>query len=322
MGLRPRAWRVRLILGLSAALAAGPSCASAQSQDPTYTIRIGGLVRSYVLHVPRGASKRAAPVVMLLHGRLGTGAEMARMSGFDSVADAVGAVVVYPNGYRRSWADGRGATPADRRGVNDVAFLRAVLDDVGRRWPVDAARIYVAGMSNGGFMTQRFACDAGERVAAIGVVAATLSDSLASRCRLQRPMPVLLMNGTEDPLVPYAGGAMSGGRGTVLSAPATAAKWAEWDGCRGEPVMRPLRNPESDGTRATEASYAACGAGAAVVALSIEGGGHTWPGGPQYLPVRVVGRVCRDFDASRALWRFFATHSGGTSPAGNGSAPG
>ena len=278
-----------------------------RGDDPAVRIQVSGRERRYVLHVPPGP-RVARPLVVLLHGRLGDGAGEARLSYFDPIADSVGALVAYPDGYRRSWADGRLGTPADKAGVDDVAFFRALVADVASREPVDSSRIYVAGMSNGAFMTERLVCDAADLIAAAGVVAGTLSDSLAERCRPSRPVPVMLMNGTGDPLVPYAGGEMSGGRGHALGVEETVARWVTWNGCTGAPERRALPDTAHDGTSVTEERFGRCHGRADVVELTITGGGHTWPGGPQYLPKRFIGVSSRNLDGSRTLWTFFTGH--------------
>ena len=275
--------------------------------DQAVRIEVDGLARTYLLHVPPGPREKR-PLVVLLHGRLGTGAGEARLSDFDPIADSVGALVAYPDGIRRSWADGRLGTPADKRGIDDVGFFRALVADVAAREPVDSSRIYVAGMSNGAFMTERLACDASDLIAAAGVVAGTLSDSLAARCRPTRPVPVMLMNGTADPLVPYGGGDLSGGRGHTLSVAETVAHWASWNGCAAAPASRILPDTAHDGTTVTEERYGHCRDRADVVELTITGGGHTWPGGPQYLPARFIGPASRNLDGSRTLWTFFSEH--------------
>ena len=296
--------RVTLVLFLC--LTAIPPSASAQNRR--YTLEVGGMQRSYRLHVPPGLGGDRPALVVALHGRLGTGAEMARLSRFDALADREHFLVAYPDGWQRSWADGRSGTPADKKDLDDVGFISAMLDDIARRQPYDPSRVYAAGISNGGFMSERLACDLGDRFAAIGVVAATLADYLASRCRLSHPMSVMLMNGTLDPLVPFGGGDLSGGRGHVLSVDETVATWAGWDRCSPTPATRTLPNTANDGTRVSEATFGHCAGGAEVVAYRIDGGGHTWPGGSQYLPVRFVGKASRNLAGSEALWGFFSRH--------------
>ena len=138
-----------LILALAMVVSTAPP-ASAQRTDSSHPLAVGGRDRTYTLHLPALRDGRPLPLVVLLHGRLGTGAGMARLTSFDAIADSVGILVAYPDGWRRSWADGRMGTPADRQGVDDVAFVLAMIDDIARTVPIDRHRIYVAGISNGG----------------------------------------------------------------------------------------------------------------------------------------------------------------------------
>lgn len=299
---------IRTIIGTTLAVALSMSAPlPAQSTDRAYDLQSGGLARHYLLHLPPGATAAPRPLVVLLHGRLGTGAGLERMAFFDRVADSAGVVVAYPDGWRRSWDDGRPGTPAARRHVDDVAFLLALLDDVARRTAIDPGRVYLAGMSNGGFMTERMACEAPGRFAAVGVVVATLSDSLAGACRLGTPVPALFIHGTDDPLVPFNGGRL-GDRGNAVSADSTVALWAAWDRCGPSAPALALADTAHDGTTVEVRRYADCAGGAEVVGYVVRGGGHAWPGGTQYLPVRFVGRASRNLDASLELWRFFARH--------------
>lgn len=296
---------VASVLFPSLLLGASPS--AAQNVDSTRSITIGGLERTYLLHLPPNAGARPLPLVVLLHGRLGTGAGMVRLTHFDQVADSAGVVVAYPDGWHRSWADGRMGTPADQHGVDDVAFILAMIDDIAAHSAIDTTRIYAAGISNGGFMTERLACDAGRRFAAVGVVAATFGDSLAARCRLHPAVAVEFFNGTNDPLVPYDGGELKGDRGHVLSVDGTTALWAEDEACSATPEEEPILDRVHDGTHVMRRTWPECGGRGAVIAFRIEGGGHTWPGGTQYLPKMMVGIASQNLDASRELWSFFST---------------
>jgi polyhydroxybutyrate depolymerase len=261
--------------------------------------------------VPAGVRPDVAhPLVLVLHGGGGNGFGMSRLTHFSQVADEGGFVALYPDGIGSFWADGRGVTDADERGTDDVGFLMALLDATAEQVAVDPARIFAAGISNGGFMAQRLACERAGRFAAIASVGASMPERLSLGCRPDRPVSAVFIHGTEDPLIPYEGGLATGrsGRSAVLlSARASAARWAELCHCSGEPDEVALPNPSDDGTRLVHTRYTS-GDGAEVGLITVQGGGHTWPGGIQYAPARMIGRTSRAVDASQYIWEFFATH--------------
>jgi polyhydroxybutyrate depolymerase len=231
---------------------------------------------------------------------------MESITHLDAVADEEGFVVAYPDGLQMGWNDGRVETPAGRRGADDVGFLSALIDHFVAEYAADPARVYVAGISNGAMMSLRVACDLAGKVTAVGAVAGLHPEALGT-CRPARPIPVVLFAGTADPIVPYAGGPILGDRGRVLSAPDTFARWATLDGCTSETLTADLPHTLADDrTRTRRLTHPRCVGGAKVVLYSVEGGGHTWPGGKQYLPEQVIGYTARELDASREMWRFFA----------------
>lgn len=291
---------------LAAAALAGPAAAADQAR----TIEVGGLSRRYLVHTPDAKPPPGGfPVIFALHGGGGQARSMARLSGLDGLADARGFIVVYPDGHDRHWNDGRASIK--RKDVDDVAFIAAVLDEVEREDRVDRARVFATGISNGAVMTERLGCELSDRIAAIAPVAGTLAADLAPACRPARPVAVMQIGGTADPIMPYGGGAVAdfGGRGeggVVLSDAATVAGWARRNGCAAADTRRTLPPAAAaDGDRVVETRYQGCPRGGGVVLLTVEGGGHTWPGGPQYLPAMIVGRASRQIDASRAIVDFF-----------------
>ena len=300
---------MRLVVG-AALVVVGARGAMAQQADRTITLHSDGLARRYLLHVPSaGAPAEGWPLVVVLHGNTGDGARMIRLTRFDDVADRAGFAVAYPDGVGRSWADGRGVTDADKKGIDDVAFLDSLIADAGRRTSIDARRLYATGISNGGFMTQRLACDRATKYAAVAIVDALLTAPMAGgTCKPAAPIAVLIMAGTADPLVPYAGGDVRGGRGRVLDAHRSAEQWARWNQC-GEPApAAQLPDSARDGTTTSVVRYGGCAGASAVWLVSVDGGGHTWPGARQYLPRLVIGRTSRDFDASAYVWSFLSSH--------------
>jgi polyhydroxybutyrate depolymerase len=291
-------------------LAAVPA-AAAFAEVLTRSIEIGQTRRSYILFLPDSTTARGHgfPLVVALHGGGSTAEQMVRFSRFNEIGKRERAVIVYPQGIGRQWNDGRIFRGRSESGADDVAFIRAAVADIGEKVTVlDRRRIYAAGISNGGFMSYRLACDAADVFAAVAPVTATMPADLGPRCRPSAPVAVLAINGTADPLVPYAGGqvrVMFGTRGAIWSTERTISFWAQHNRCTAPPDTRALADRDSgDGSRVVDIAFTRC-AGARVRLLRVEGGGHTWPGGPQYLPVSWIGPTNRDIDATETIWRFF-----------------
>ncbi|MCB9547379.1 MAG: esterase [Myxococcales bacterium] len=275
-----------------------------------------GRDRTFTLHLPPGEAA-GRPLVVALHGGGGDADGLDRVAGGQLTREAARRrwALVFPDGVEKGWNDGRPlGSRRDRRraGVDDVGFLSALVEHLVRTHGLDARRVYFTGMSNGGFMSQRFALDRAEQVAAIGVVVANVAEAWADR-RPARPVPAMFLLGTEDPLIPYGGGevrVLGTGRGQVRSAAATAAHWARLDGCPAEATHAnlPDRAPRDDTSVAID-RHGPCAEGAAVELWTVRGGGHTWPLGQQYLPRAVIGRVSREVDGAAVLFDFFARFS-------------
>lgn len=235
---------------------------------------------------------------------------MARLTHMNDAADRHGFVVAYPDGLDRGWADGRGATKSDRRGVDDVAFLSAVIEDVARAVPIDRDRIFATGMSNGGFMSQRLACEMSDRIAAIAVVAALMGENVSRTCVPRDGVGYALFYGTADPFMPVEGGQVGGrtDRGRALSVEDSLRFWNRRNRCGPESSSTTI-DPEADDARIVRERWIRCAEGREVRAYRVEGGGHAWPGGSQYLPAAVVGRASRDLDASEEILAFFETQA-------------
>lgn len=301
-----------LVCGLSsqAAHAAGDRSSS------TLSITVGGVQRTYLLHIPRAYDKaKPAPLVLVLHGGGGTAERMVRLTGggLDRVAEKERFLVVYPNGIDRHWNDGRSADEtgwkAQGENVDDVGFISALIDELVRTRNADPRRVYVTGVSNGGQMAHRLACEIAHKIAAIAPVIAQMPAHFSPRCKPARPVSVLMMPGTDDPLIPWEGGTIRLGRqtfGKALSVRETVKFWTRHNGCPETPEVssEPDRDP-ADGTRVRKEAYKGCRERTSVVLYAIEGGGHTWPGGYQYLPESIVGKISRDIDAAEVIWEFF-----------------
>jgi len=273
--------------------------ASANPGDPPGVLTVGGLQRIYFVHAPAGGAPTG--LVLNLHGSGMNGGDQAALTGYNAVADQYGFVVAYPDGIDLSWADGRGASVPDRQGVDDVGFLAALIDRLSAEYAIPQGRVFVTGMSAGAFMANRLACDRADLVAAIAPVAGTLGSGVP--CAPSRPVSVLAIHGTADPVVPYNGGGLvgRGGASDIVSAPAMAARWAALDGCPGPLVVEP---PAPGEIRRSVA--AGCAGGTEVSLVSIDGGGHTWPAGRFALPEAMVGPTSQGISASQASAQFFA----------------
>lgn len=307
----PRSRLLGVLLGVGSCGLVSLTCAHRASSAKGHLegrLEHGGLTRSFIAASPEGPGP--FPLVIALHGRLGTGAQQLKLTGMTAVATQERFIVVYPDGVDRSWADGRGTSPASKQGVDDVGFLRALIDEFVAHRRADPSRVYVMGMSNGGFMALTLACRAADRVTAVGSVTGLMGAELAASCAPSRPVSVAIVAGDHDELVPFDGGAMTGGRGSIIGADETFARWRVLNGCQGAPMISPLADGDpEDGTRVERREVARCREGSRVRLDVVKGGGHTWPGGDRYLPERFIGKTSRDLDASRELWDFFKAHS-------------
>ncbi|MEV8541199.1 alpha/beta hydrolase-fold protein [Streptomyces sp. NPDC051572] len=245
-------------------------------------LRIGGRHRRFTVRLPHAASDdRPMSLVLVLHGNQWnvTGQVMREWTTFDRQSDVWGFAVVYPDGLGGCWADGRGVTGADAVGVDDVAFLRTIIDWSADRYGTPADRAVVAGMSNGAFMAHRLALEAGDRVAVVAAIAGGLPAALLDT-RPTHAVSALLIHGTADLISPIGPGhSRRRGpwgrlRGRTLSLHETAEHWRATNRCL----------PEAAETRTTELSSRTLAEGGVggtqVVTWTVFGGGHNWPGAP------------------------------------------
>jgi polyhydroxybutyrate depolymerase len=241
--------------------------------------------------------------------------EKLTLGGFNTLADKEGFMVVYPDGIENHWNDGRAAVRyrTIREKIDDVGFISALIDYLVKERRVDKNRVYVTGISNGAMMSFRLACELTGKIAAIAPVAGNLPDDLAPHCSPARPIPVLMISGTADPLMPWGGGEAGSRRvkvGRVLSVAQTLKFWAAHNQCSPTPAItwESPRDPR-DGTRVRKEVYGGGQEGAEVILYAIEGGGHSWPKGHQYLPEIFVGKTSQNLDANEVIWNFFKKQS-------------
>lgn len=269
----------------------------------TQHLDIDGHRRSFIVHTPSEYDgSQAVPMLLALHGRYGTARSMARTSGFDDLIDSENFIAVYPDGYKRSWADGRNSGPAAEANIDDVSFINAIIDHMIKTENINEDKIFIVGISNGGIMTQRLCCEIGDRFAGAASIISSMSENVYNDCHPQKAISMLLMNGTDDPLVPYEGGYVQ--EGLVVSTEENIAFWVNNNECEGEPVITEQDNVD-DGTSVYHEFWGECNSESSVALYKIIGGGHTWPGGPQYMNESTVGIASEEFVAAEKIWEFF-----------------
>ncbi len=282
----------------------------------TLALNQNGKVRSYIVYIPNLYSKNQKyPLVFSLHGGGSNAKEQMNLNDLNQVADENNFIVVYPNAVGSNWNDGRAHTTEKSNNADDVGFIKLIIEKLSQWVSIDSQKIYATGISNGGMMSLRLACDASETFAAAAPVASSMPEELKANCAPTKAISVLEIQGTADPLVPYLGGGIKGlagrdtaGRGVLLSATESAKFWWDFDKCAHLDKVTPLADTDpNDGTTSSQSLHETCENSTQVGLITVTGGGHTWPGGKQYLGERLVGKVSKDFSASQIIWDFFKT---------------
>jgi polyhydroxybutyrate depolymerase len=289
------------------------ACVGSNSETPRPGTSARSLVsadlqRCYLLHIPPGYERgQSLPLIISLPGFTSNPTGQEYLTRWNEVADEEGVLVVYPQGtsFPLRWNSSTTFTDSE---VDDVQFIADLIDEVSNIVTVDPLRIYVDGMSNGGSMANRIACELAGTVAAVGVVTGPPVEPPGG-CNPERPISLIAFYGTDDPLVAYEGGIVSESFISKLinrsshpvsfpSVKSYIEAWAERDGCTLVPELIPAQG-DASGVR-----YTGCKNASEIVFYTIEGGGHTWPGGrPTY-----VGKTSRDINASQVMWEFFKAH--------------
>ena len=306
--------------GLLMVAACGSGGSGAREADDVvevkgFVFKHEGIVRNVGLFDPRNdPTGTPRPMVVVLHGGLGNDDDTVTLSfgRLNALAVEDDFVVAYPQGIGGHWNDGRNVQKyvAQRERINDVGFLDKLVGDIVEKRNVDPRAIFVVGVSDGAMMAHRFACERSDTLRAFVAVIGSMPYNVArrrSRCT-EAPLSVLLINGTEDPIVPWEGGMVRyGGEelGRVLPVERTFAFWMRHDRCsHAETSMIPDFDP-SDATRIERRKANGCRNDTKVELFAVQGAGHTWPSGWQYLPSSMVGETSSDIDAAVAAWRFF-----------------
>lgn len=180
-----------------------------------------------------------------------------------------------------------------------------MLDQMAGKFSVDPTRVYATGLSEGGFMAMKAGCSMSDRIAAIAPVGAAMPKTMI--CLPSRPVPVMMINGTSDPVVPHGGGTEHNLQLPVVSVEDTAKAWAKIDRCAEKPSHTKLPSREKGGMETKVETYDGCHEGAQVVSFNVKGAGNTWPGGEQYEVEKQVGKTSQDLNANETIWSFLVT---------------
>ena len=275
--------------------------------DIVATLDVDGRPRSYRLHVPAGLDPSApSALVVALHGGGGNGANMQVKIGLDAVADRESFLVANPDGsgrldgYLLTWNAGNCCGYALDERVDDTAFLRAMVEAISRTHSIDPRRVYATGMSNGGMMAYRLACEAADLFAAVAPVAGALN---LEPCEPSERVSVLAIHGTADQHVLFEGGApaitVDSHSRVDHSVHHAVTFWAARNGCA-------LQATQTHAGSVIHDVYPGCEAGSAVELIAIEGGGHAWPGAVKFSPQG--DEPSQAVNASEAIWAFFEAH--------------
>jgi len=265
-----------------------------------------GRTRTYIVHIPPFYDgTKPLPLVIVLHGGGGNARHVPKLTKMSAKADKEGFIVVYPNGSGRlqkrllTWNAGNCCAYALDEKVDDVGFVRALIDKLEGRLAIDPKRVYATGISNGGMMTYALACELSDKLAAIGVVAGALN---YKPCRPKEPVSVVIFHGTADEHVLYGGGRpkrMADWHDRIDKPVSYAVSfWAKHDKCSSKEKAKIKENIIRE-------AHGGCADGTEVVLYTIEGGGHVWPGG---LRLRRSDDPSHAISATDIIWNFFKHH--------------
>lgn len=273
---------------------------SSQSQTIPFSIQHDGNSRGGILYLPSSyTASQSYPLVFNLHGHGSNANEQMLYSGMNAVAEAHQFIVFYPEGLNNSWNNGN--IPPYNSSPNDVGFISALIDSLRLHYSIDSNRVFSCGLSSGGFMSYRLACDLSQRITAVASVAGTMSELTRDNCSATRTVPVMQVHGSSDNVVP------PGGILNLMSVQDVLDFWIQHNDCPVQASHELI--PESgvnDNSHAIKKTYAICDAGTDIWYFEVVGGGHTWPGAMQ---IPGLGNTCMDFNASQEIWHFFSRFS-------------
>ena len=290
------------------------------SQVNTVKMEHGGFERTFDYYVPPSYDgSEAIPVVFSFHGLGRDPAEQQLLTRLVFLAEVEGFIAVFPASTtlegdhealpalpnaNKQWNIGLPRSLQYFEGVDDVGFIEAIIDYLTGKYKIDKTQVFATGFSNGAMFSYYLAAKIPDIIAGIGAVGAGAPLNIAEMKDELKPVPVIIIMGTEDPIVPY-----EGREGSFMSAEATASFWVEINGINAEPEVEyldPIK--DDDPTLIKRTSWTEGINGTAVILYTVEGGGHTWPGGHQYFPAEFIGLSSQQMDGSAAIWKDFVEY--------------
>jgi len=283
---------------------------SGNNDNIKYSFTCNGEDRVYYLHKPSSFDKnKSYPLVIALHGLGGNGERTSAFTGFNKLSDKEGFIVVYPDGYivKRGGKEIR----CWRLEIDDdIKFISSLIDKVSKDYKIDGKRVYATGISNGGMMCYVLSAKLPDKLAATASLVSSLSNSQLEKLPESKPLPLIIMNGTDDPIVPYKGGSIKlfGLKlGQVVSTEELVKYFIKRNNCSTTPVVTYEKDKDpNDGTRVRKELYSSS-TNTEVILYTIEGGGHSWPG--TLKGKEKNGKTSRDINASEVIWEFFKKHN-------------
>ena len=280
-------------------------------------IMVNKIKRSYVTKFPNNYNTdKKVPLIIALHGGGSNWKKFNRATTRNTLekeADHNNILLIFPEAKNNHWSDGREKHLEGQQKFDDVKFISKLIDLAIDKYNVDSDRVFITGISNGGFMAIRLAIELTGKISAVASVSAQMSLKI-QYLQLDKPISFMLINGTDDPIVPYNGGNMklfklSKSRGKVLSSTQTIKYFVENNKCNKPANHSSQDHNKFDMTTLNISEYKECEENVQVTLIKVNGGGHTWPGGKQYLPVALIGHLSKEINASKLIVDFFLENS-------------
>lgn len=294
-----------IVLALAAALLlTGVANHASAAERITRQIKVGNLTRDYIAHIPSDAKSRGPiSVIFAFHPLLGSGSGFEKQTNLARASTADRFIIVYPDGYRRSWNATECCGAAQRSNIDDIAFIKAIFADLGQYAKISPDRNFAVGFSNGAMFSQKLVCSMSERFA--GFVTSGGLYNTKYGCNLKRPVSAVFMSGLEDPYSPFNGGISKADGSNRPGVPAIASIWAKYDSCSSTKTATRLSS-------ITCTLHTGCSGGSEIYSCAIPNLGHWWPGqvSNSKMAERKLGPARPDLPSASDALSFFAQHGG------------